>query len=405
MGELGLDSTSFFKSTKGKSDTLYTFSAGPRFSKTQGNVEYTVDVTGYVYTKDRKSLTFEGDELFLQTGPNLLKDHHISLGRKKVQWSMADQEWKMGLWEPRFIWDVVHPKSIGLTGLFYRAEADNWGLLLFATGISPPERGVPVVENNAQISSTDPFWSDLPNTLVLPNTTLNVKYRIEQPGLAEAILRPGLGLKLNYGAEHGFWTSVNYGYLPIHQVDIAINGYVEPSGNYVAEIKPLFQNHHLGMLESGFRSNKWDAWIAEGIEIPDQQIVPSYWMYQPRGMSVISSFGVKHSPVSRLWAGISYLRVDEEKPSPIGPFNIRLPLPSRYDYNNSLKTSLSYDLNYKIGFQSSVIRNFNDQSMLTSLDSSLRWIKNTSIYLGLDIFSGGERHEKDRVRGGLTYVF
>ena len=48
--------------------------------------------------------------------------HSWAVGRWIRPWSEADQNWQLGLWEPRLSLDTLRPIRQGITGLFYEYE-------------------------------------------------------------------------------------------------------------------------------------------------------------------------------------------------------------------------------------------------------------------------------------------
>src|SRR5205814_9510507 len=49
-------------------------------------------------------------------------DLQIAAGRKLEHWNRLDDDWRLGIWQPRYRWDYLDPETVGLTGAFFHFE-------------------------------------------------------------------------------------------------------------------------------------------------------------------------------------------------------------------------------------------------------------------------------------------
>ncbi len=65
----------------------------------------------------------------------------LSVGRKLDTWIEWEETWQQGLVEPRYVQNRLRPETAGLSGLFYSARSENWGLTVGALPLNIPEFG------------------------------------------------------------------------------------------------------------------------------------------------------------------------------------------------------------------------------------------------------------------------
>ncbi len=337
LGEASLLSASFLRTAPERPVTATSFSAGPKISRDGKVLRTRLDASAQLFAEFPDSLTIEAAEAAIGTSENVLGRHTLWLGRKRFEWSKVDTEWDAGIWSPRFIWDPLAPQSIGLTGFFYEASWKNVHWKTFATGVSPPERGIPIAVRDGEFVPRGPYWQPLPADLALPNRRIGVEYSLTEPSLSRAIFRPGVATQLRVGSETGPWTTVGYGLLPVHQFDFAVDGYLSPNGRFRADVKPMLWHHHLLSWEGGISDKSMHSWVSVTREIPLTENVPSFWIYQPLGPAWILGSGFKFHILEKGSLGVSGLAVFEDKTEPQGIFGVTLALPSRFIFDRAVK--------------------------------------------------------------------
>src|SRR5690606_10564467 len=106
----------------------------------------------------------------------------LAFGRKRVSWNRMDEIWELGVWQPRYRWDYLTPRSVGLTGFFAEIKPDNsWTLQLWASPLFVPERGTPLEFRDGMIRSPSPWFLNPPSELGVLGRPTPIRYSLEGP--------------------------------------------------------------------------------------------------------------------------------------------------------------------------------------------------------------------------------
>jgi len=422
-GRIELDASSFFKTSEDRSNSSISFILNPKFEDEGSVLKGKVDLKAITLLGDSKSLTFEAKDTYLATSKKLLSNNQISLGRKFEQWSVTDNDWKMGLWSPRFLWNPLNPEIVGLTGFFYQLKTKKIKLMAFASPISVPERGVPINVENDQLTSNSPFFRPLPSSLELMENEIPINYSVEYPSVTEMLFRPGASLLLRYGEEEkGFWLQGTMGFMPIHQADLSLDTKMSLENEVTlnATVRPGFGYHQIATVESGYQTGNWSAWASVSGENPMQNKPSEGWMYVPMGSALITSWGGEWRLNDGFKIRISYLNINEKEVELENDMAVDIALPTRFQYKKAWKIAgkwrafspLTYSFNwiYDIDYNSNLISL--DLTYQPSVLSRARGGSGMSFSIGTDIITSasqegaiGQYFGDDRIRGKVSYVF
>ncbi|HTL11684.1 MAG TPA: hypothetical protein VL588_04310 [Bdellovibrionota bacterium] len=379
-----------------------------------------VDLKAASFISEHASFTFDAKEAYVSTSSRWSKNHEIAAGRRLVDWSRADREWNMGTWSPRFTLDPFEWEPVGMTGFFYGYRSQKWAVTAMVTPISVPELGIPVSEKDGKLIYASPMSVPLQDQVAVMGQLVPIKYSLAFPDAKDILLKPGVAIGSRFKDDSGFWAGGSYGYMPIHQSDLAVNAQLDAQAGVVqTDLHPRFPMHHLATAELGYDSNYWSLWGSVTGELPEQVPTPSGWLHNNIGNTLITAWGgeLRWQEGLRLFA--SYLQVDESKTAQASS-SMTIALPERYLFRRAWKAGggwagaspISYDFAWTFDAENS--------SNLVSMDvhfkpgagrvdpGRARW----SVGVGADFISTatgvgwiGQYQGNDRVRGKLTYEF
>ncbi|MGK5083966.1 hypothetical protein WDW37_11755 [Bdellovibrionota bacterium FG-1] len=425
-GFIRFDSSSFLRHSDERGDMSSTLVLGPEVYTEGRWVAAEMDLKGIAFIQDRNSFTVEAGNLYFATSPKLVQHHQITVGRRSYDFSTMENEWGLGLWNARFLWNPLKPERIGLTGLFYSYQTPRWRVLAFGTPLSPPERSYPIREIRGRLDSSSPDWIPPYDSLVMMNRQVPINYTIVYPPMSELLIRPGGAIQIRYGAEDGPWVAGTYGVMPMHQAQLAVDaGYVPQKGVVDAIVHPRTLFHHLATGEAGYRGKLWSVWASATGESPIQKATPASWQADPMGPALLTSGGgeIRLDHIFSLSA--SYLGVDESKPAP-SPDAVPLNMPSRFEFQKATLiegrwTGLPYfTLNvrwiYDLGQTSSLLSLDLLYQPFSKDNSALKAMfggpGSLTFGVGSDLISSadgtgfiGQYVGNDRVRGRISYAF
>ena len=414
-GHLEFEGWSFYQSSNDRATNTANFIIGPDIEEHGRYINGKLDLRAYTITTDRTAFTLEAQNAFISSNERLSQLHQISAGRRQYDWSRMDDEWTLGLWSPRFSWDPLRPIQVGLTGAFYTYQSKHWRFLAYGSPLSIPERGFPQSDGGGKITSPSPWFNPLPEKVQVQSQTLPIAYKINYPPIETIILRPAVGTKLSYDSKEGYWASAGYGYMPIHQVDLAVDAKVNIQDNRVnAVVYPRFPMHHLLTTEAGYDYSWWGIWGSLTGEYPEQPPTPSDFRYTPIGPSLVTSWGGNIKMREGLSLKTSYLTIRETKtalPSSAGTIDT----PGRYPYTKAWMLGGDWQptdlLTYTVKWTYDVAK----VSSLLSMDLMFKkptpsgfWgVGIGSDFINSDTNKGliGQYEGNDRVRGKVVYAF
>jgi hypothetical protein len=414
------ESSGFLRKASDRADSNTTVALGPRIQDEGKIFRGNLEVQGIAFLSDRQSFTLESTNAFIATSSRLSPFHQISVGRRLYDWSAMDDEWKMGIWSPRFNWEPIRPEQIGLTGAFYTYQSKKWRILGFASPISIPERGFPVRQEEGRLTSAGPFYVAPPDRVVLQGREVPVRYDINYPSTDQLIMNPSVAMQVRYGEEMGVWAQGSYGIKPIHQVDLAVSPkYFLQEDQVRVSVNPRILTHQLLTAEGGYRDRRFSIWASGSVERPFGEATPEDWITQPVGSTVILSAGIRGRMTDTIQLSFSGISIDETTPEKRAN-DIQIDLASRFMFRRALKMRGEWDAGRKVSYGAGWVMDVADRSSLVSMDLNFypgfrdpgakggAWLLN----VGGDLFFSntsqgflGQFLGNDRVRGGVAYAF
>lgn len=389
------------------------------------------DIEAGIGVQDRNYRYINVPELYagIATEDNQYRGY---FGRKKYNWNSIDDEWQLGVFEPRFRWNYLNPNSVGLTGFFFDYEKEWVQSTVFGSPLYIPEMGATVEENDGKLTSSNPFFSAPPDSLPVFGQNTPVRYRINTPKAQDIVFHPSAGMTTRFGAKEGVWSRGSYAYKPMNQVLMNYDGYFDLNSNQVnVTIEPRVAYHHVGVLETGFTrkgTRPWDAWLSVMGDRPVDTPIPDGQSFQQVKPAVSASSNVgmdvwgKGDLAGRV--SLSYLHTwggfaNDQGPLAAGTTSL---FESRYPYSSAfsvkLRTPLMFDHKQNLSLTSRVVYDFGVNGTLISTDLRYKTSKHWQFGLGTDLIgatkeraSGGgadylyRYQANDRIRGAVGYVF
>lgn len=430
-GALGVQSVGYLYGDGVGSQSAYTGLRGELVARSSAPwFETRLDLEGMTLLNAKGASYFEAPEAYAGIrpagGPVLL-----GVGRKLIAWNRSDDPWGFGLWQPRFRWDYVRPRSVGLLGFY-----GEWGtpstqpfqLTLFGSPISIPERGVPIETDGGRLVSNTPWFIPPISSVRFNGVDTPLRYSLNTPPLRELILKPTIAARMRVGGENGLWGAVAYANKPINQVMIGADGAMQLSpGSSVVQLDlyPRILRHELLTVESGFDEKDWSFWASSTYESPERDNPPATWTTQEISRALLLTAGGEvrfRSPLdSRV--GLSVLRALGGDAPDQGPDARagRSYFESRYPFRQALMVMGETQLPGGFSFMGRFIGDMSYRGSLISSELRYRvrtggWMGSSlMLNLGIDVLGTqsdapqdnliSRYRSNDRIYGGLTYVF
>lgn len=424
----GLEYDSFLHSSSSASDSVAAATINPTFDFMGHWVRGVGDVEARAFVNDTRDPIFEAHELYITNAGHLPPEQEITVGRRNYDLDVVDDVWNLGLWSPRFLWDPLHPETLGRTGIWYEYKKDQLRFLAELAPVVMPEQSFPLEQQNGQITSVSPFWNPPPSYINIGGNLTPVNYTIQYPSATEIIFRMGFCTSIRYGAEgneEGLWGSAQYGYFPMKNALIAVQPGLGFSNETAVDvtIHPLLPYHHLATVEAGYNSDPsmrpLRVWSSLSREIPVMPALPSDWYTVPVGPAWIGSVGASLELARGLSLTGSYLETHENVPD-VAPNAFVPPSVNRFLYEHAWQTKLNLETGPRLIHEISLIQDLDEASSLVSVQSTLLRrpgaspgsIASWSLSIGADlIFSQtgageiGQYLGDDNIRWTVSYAF
>ena len=164
------------------------------------------------------------------------KSWDFTIGRKPLDWSMADREWSLGQLNNRVNFDFFNPGEEGLIGALLNLKTESGIKLgIFSSGVYVPELN-PQTQVNAktgEVSCKNPWCVAPSSSTDIEGRDTPIFYNVNMPDNDDVVFQYSLGGSL--GIEREVWTSDD-----LHVV-LGLNGYMirkpENTVSLSAEVK------------------------------------------------------------------------------------------------------------------------------------------------------------------------
>ncbi len=403
--------------------------------------KYDLDVTD-VSDSDVHSNYFLPAEAYITTNW-LAESLKISFGRKVLTWSELDQDWNLGLWQPRWRWDYLKPKEFGFTGVFFEMKYPAFHFLAFVSPVFIPEHGAPIQNVNGQLRSGTRWFVSPPSEFEFKTQTTGITYDVDFDE-GKIVSQESFGFLTQVGdLDQGVWARMAYANKPLNQLgfDIMRNSFVDETNIY---IRPRVLRHELTSMDLGYAHRYYRVTVSYLFDSVKRDRVPTQNSFKTDDHSArlfsnqedvfyqdydpVQVFSTKIKfPFSQLidrYFELKYFRAfgGESRTRGDGLFVNTIQFDSRLDFNNAIGISLRERLGqiryFPIFGEISSLYDFDQKGSIISVLTHLEATYALQFLFGFDLLSvettdldsrsNGfiDRYKSnDRFFVGMKYVF
>ena len=226
-----------------------------------------------------KAWHFVLPELYINWKARGSEGLQLSAGRRLFNWSLFDNDWSMGLWQPHWRWDYLSPKAMGLTALFAHQKTQYIKWVAFVSPLFLPDQGPHISTHKGNLVSPNRWYRPLSKRLQLGEAQHEVEYSLDTPRPTDVLFQD----KALYGAllqigneEAGFWFQVAAAEKVQNQFGTAINSKHKLNIKdhlFRPAVSPVQLRHQIGSLELGYTAPRFKAYVSGTLENPIQALL------------------------------------------------------------------------------------------------------------------------------------
>lgn len=277
----------------------------------------------------------------------------ISIGRKLENWSLLDERWHFGMYQPQYRWNVLDPQSQGLTGVFVHLRgkignaknATPWGVMMFGTPLFVPDQGASYELKDGKFEAANPWFRSPPTKarFVTTGAVDEIKYQINTPETSRVVFNPGYAAQAYVGKPNdGGFAQVAFAYKPMNVLSLPARAQATSNNVIQIEIAPTFQYHRLLSADLQYVYQGLEAGVGALHEKPEDPKVEQNWTYRTFNESTLVSpfIGAR---LGWFKLRLMTLSVNEKEDAVKGPSadEVESAMPHRYPFQNAGAAELS----------------------------------------------------------------
>lgn len=390
-----------------------------------------------IYTFSKFDFEISGESFFSTNQPLLSYNHidelnfhverlwgasEIDFGRARKDWSTSDSFWRMGTWQPLFLWNYLKPEEQGLTGAFFKWKTANTTFDLLASPFFIPSQGPSYFMRDGQFESANPWFSIPVGQLLMGSGSSNIRYRIHTPDAGSIIMNPGIAMRFQTNRSDNSWWSVSSAVKPSNQLAMGLKGSFNlRSLELDVDLFPFVLYHTVATAEYGKHLANSDFILSVTGEWPNAVSVPNEQSaYQP-GRSVIVSPMWLYFLNRKSTVTAAYLYREVQGFSHVGDFDLAVAASGmdRYFFKNAM--SLAYQgpvlMALPLNFTLRSAYDFDHRGILLTGEVNYKIASRWNFAMGMETLGVDDEsgstyrnpfmqfRSNDRVYGGLSYVF
>lgn len=260
---------------------------GPFYFDAHVQAEYALDASKIFY--------FNVPELYFFYKYDLEKPLYninsieLNVGRKIKEWSVADEYWDMGLWNPLSRWNPLHPETNGLIGSFLTVTSNQWSLDFFIGALYLPNQEPQIMEKDGTIYSRSRWFLPLPDQV--DALGIDIRYLPHSPFIYDTLFQQSYLLNFKIWSDTPivhYWMKWSIADKPVNHLFFILNkknlfkiGKEEGAeGNVYQQITILPVRQRILSTEWGFDYNDFSTvFTLESVGMREADTSPEGWNF------------------------------------------------------------------------------------------------------------------------------
>ena len=278
-----------------------------------------------------------------------------ALGRKIESWSLVDEEWNLGLWEPKFALDGLRPHRQGLTGFFLGYSGAKNSVHFLAAPVFVPTMTPEIRAENDSLEARSRWYRSPARSTNIFGKEIRVAYSIEDVNLSELVNNPGAAVSWESQWTSSLRSRMSLGYKPINLLSLKyrrdlITKPQSPNGK--ARMGPVVDYHQIFSMDLSQSFSRWKISTSYLMDEPRKSLPVKTsntqridWIQQQPQPIQVYGLAVSTLVSERVRAGWDYLRVYVDTTVDRDASGVQRGslFPYRQDFTNSFRSRLWVD--------------------------------------------------------------
>lgn len=263
---------------------------------------------------------------YLNVAQFYTQNNGLIFGRKKQNWSLLDEQWHLGFFQPQFRWNPLTPETQGLTGFFYDLNNEDKnlpiGMRFFASFLFLPDQGPNFQIKNGQFESINPWFPNLPTAVQIDTAgqvVNRINWELQKPEVSDVVYNSSYAGQLYLGNEDkGLYLSSSLAYMPSNQFMMGVDLNVPPNATINVLVRPTIYYHTVASLDGRYSFENMYFGVSaldERPKTPDLQTNLTYRIFGETEM-ISPYIGFKFRSLN---LQLSYLSVQQGSDQFVGP--------------------------------------------------------------------------------------
>lgn len=147
-----------------------------------------------------------------------LGDFALAVGRKLDRWSEWENEWRQGVFQPRYLENKLRPEFAGLTGVFASRDLGPVKLTVGYMPVFIPDFAAHFWVENDKFVSRNPWFLPPASTFSFQNVAGDLRYSVKTQKTEKIVLNGGGIAKVEFAHEDDYLARLSFAYKPAQQL-------------------------------------------------------------------------------------------------------------------------------------------------------------------------------------------
>lgn len=225
-----------------------------------------------------------------------VKGGTLSVGRKLERWNEWEEDFRQGVFQPRYMQNRLRPEYAGLTGAFYTQDFKRAAFTIGVLPVHIPDLGAHFSVEDNKLVSKNPWFNPPAPEFILQDVSGEIRYSVRKPPTEEIVLKPGAVAKAEFH-QGRYFGRVAAAYKPMPALLTQFPSFnrvvVTPTEDYMSvEVQPRVAYHALYSHDSVVKLGSWTTQASVTREAPDNERPPEGFTAQRARPAWIYALGV-----------------------------------------------------------------------------------------------------------------